>query len=312
MAIDQSTRDWLKRVVLIANQKGGVGKTTVVSGLAVEVARTGRKVLVIDADQQGNLSRRDLGAPADGGLALAKTLQFGEPMQITAGVRPGLDLASGGRHLSAVGMIAAASGGQIDLAANLGTRLAALCAEQRYDLVLIDSGPGDVSMLDALLNVARYLLVPSQQDEASLDGVEFLADRYLNARRGGAAIDLLGAVLFRVDPRATARNADILSDITALLEGTAPPFEATIRDNKAAAIDQRRASLTARELVDELKTARTDRLSKLRKGLKVVRGGEGQLWARDASPLAGDFTRLTHEVLTRLVARETAEAGVAP
>lgn len=53
----------LPETVLFATQKGGNGKTTTVANLGVAIARTGRKVLVIDADQQGNLTVDDLRFP---------------------------------------------------------------------------------------------------------------------------------------------------------------------------------------------------------------------------------------------------------
>lgn len=296
-------RELLKRVVLVANQKGGVGKSTIVANVAGDVAAAGRRVLVVDGDQQGNVSTVDLGVKGDNGRGLAKTLQYGDRLEPVRAARPHLDVIPGGRDLGPVGMMAAASAGHVDLAANLGSALGALCAQERYDLVLIDSGPGDVPLLDALLRTARYLVVPATVDQASLDGVQFLADRYLYARRAGAAVELLGAVLFNVNPRATARNAAVIEQVTAMLEGASAPFSAMIRSAQASSVDQRNHHLTASELVVESETQKKSRLSQLREGVKIRR--EQSLWSRDSTALAEDFRQLTREILTRLAAKET-------
>lgn len=73
----------------------------------------------------------------------------------------------------------------IDMAVNLESALTALCEAQGYDLVLIDSGPGDVPLLDTYLAVANYLLIPTRDDQASLGGVERLARRFGRARNQG-------------------------------------------------------------------------------------------------------------------------------
>ncbi len=68
------------RVVLVANQKGGVGKSTTVAAIAEMIAaagKRGRRVLVVDGDPQANVTVEDLGVDGDGGQSLAQTLQFG-------------------------------------------------------------------------------------------------------------------------------------------------------------------------------------------------------------------------------------------
>ena len=241
----------LARTVLVANQKGGVGKSSIVAAIGGMLAGPDRRVLIVDADQQGNVTRSDLGVDGDRGQSLAMALQYTQPLTPLRDVRPGLDIVPGGPHLATVGaMVATASSSGLDIAANLAATLADLCAQERYALVLIDSGPGDAPMLDALLDTARYLLVPSCDDDASLEGVELLANRYLRARRRGSVIDLLGVVLFNVNPRANVRNAQVLANIQAMLEGSgAAPFEALIRTDKAAAVDLRARHLTPVELV---------------------------------------------------------------
>jgi chromosome partitioning protein len=300
----------LARTVLIANQKGGVGKSSITTALAGMIARPDRRVLVVDADPQGNATNSDLGAAGDKGRGFMMTLQYGEPLPVTRDIRPGLDLVSGGSMLAQVGgLTATAASSGIDVVANLMNGLAAACQEIDPYLVLIDSGPGDAPLLDALLRTARYLVVPTRDDDASLSGVELLALRYLKARQQ-APIELLGVVLFDVNPRATARNAQVLADLDSLLEGSgATSFPTTIRTDRAAALDLRAAHLLPGELVDATQNSNKARLEKLRRGGKHrVDAGpdelDARLWSRDPTPLANDYQALARELLTRLAAAE--------
>jgi chromosome partitioning protein len=295
------TSDDLARVVLVANQKGGVGKSSIVAATAGMVARPKSRVLVIDADPQGNVSRLDLGTPGDRGRALAMALQYAEPFEPVRDVRAGLDVIPGGPLLSGLAAAAATTG--VSLAENLRQTLTELCSREEYALVLIDSGPGDATILDALLATARYLVVPSSDDAASLEGVELLARRYLRARQSGAQVELLGVVLFNANLRATTRNQMVLDSIDQMLDGSgASRFETIIRSDKAAAIDLRARSLTPKELVAEAAGERRSRLSALRSGHSPT--GE-RLWSRDPAGLATDYQDLSREILRRIADRES-------
>lgn len=304
----------LSRVVLVANQKGGVGKTSIVTAVAGLVARPDRRVLVVDADQQGNATISDLGVSGDRGRGLMTALQYGDAPAVERDVRPGLDLVAGGPLLAQVGALTAtAAQTGLDLARNLRSALAQLCAAGGYQLVLVDSGPGDAPLLDALLRVARYLVVPTKDDDASLSGVELLALRYLQAQQSGAAVQLLGVVLFDANPRATARNGQVLAELGEMLAGSgASSFQTIIRSDRAAALDLRSAHLTPAELVAAAAEQNRSRLARLRAGggrhRADRRAGDepGRLWSRDPSGLAGDYQALAREILTRLAAAERA------
>lgn len=300
----------LQRTVLVANQKGGVGKTSIVSALAGLTARPDRRVLVVDADPQGNATSSDLGVEGDRGRSLVTALQYGDALEVVTDVRPGLDLVAGGPYLAQVGAITAtASQTGTDVLANLRRALAGACSQGGYTLVLIDSGPGDAPLLDALLGTVRYMIVPTRDDDASLSGVELLAARYLRARQQGALVTLLGVVLFDANPRATARNREVLADVDALLDGSgAAAFETMIRSDRASAMDLRNAHMTPGELVVAIEAQNRDRLARLSGG-KHRRQDDGEpqalrLWSRDPSALATDYQELTREVLGRIASAE--------
>jgi cellulose biosynthesis protein BcsQ len=306
----------LRRTVLVANQKGGVGKTSITVGVGAMVARPAskqrpeRRVLIVDADPQGNATTSDLGVAGDRGAGLMKALQYGEPPEVFRDVRPGLDLIAGGPLLAqAGGLSATAAQSGLDMVGNLMKALAEVCAETNPAAVLIDSGPGDAPLLDALLQISRYLIVPTRDDDASLSGVELLALRYLRARKLGP-IQLLGVVLFDINPRATARNAQVLADLDELLEGSgATSFPMMIRSDRAAALDLRTAHLTPGELVEATSNASKARLARLgRNGRHRADAGPDEvdlrLWSRDPSPLANDYQALAGELLRRIATAE--------
>jgi cellulose biosynthesis protein BcsQ len=295
------------RAILVANQKGGVGKSTTVAAVAEMIAaagKRGRRVLVVDGDPQANVTVEDLGVQGDRGQSLAKTLQFGAALEPIRNVRENLDIIAGGPQLAVVGAAAhlMAENG-IDMAANLQTQLARLCEAEQYDLVLIDSGPGDVPLLDTYLATANYLLIPTRDDQGSINGVERLAKRFWRARTNGALIQLLGVVIFDVNPRATVRNKEIFEQVSEMLEGSgSSPFDVTIRTAKAEAVDMRNLHKTAGELVALARDNQKVRLSKLRGKESPDRA----MWTNDPTGFANDYQELTRQIVARLVSYESA------
>ncbi|HRD10749.1 MAG TPA: ParA family protein [Mycobacterium sp.] len=294
------------RTILVANQKGGVGKSTTVAAVAEMIAaagKRGRRVLVVDGDPQANVTVEDLGVTGDRGQSLSQTLQYGAPLVPVRNVRPNLDVVAGGPQLAVVGAAAhLMSENGINMAINLETALSALCESEGYDLVVIDSGPGDVPLLDTYLAVANYLLIPTRDDQASLGGVERLARRFWRARKHGASIQLLGVLLFDVNPRAVKRNQEVFAQVREMLEGSGTtPFDITIRSAPAAAVDMRTLHRTAGELVALAHDDRRSRLARLRDKQSPERG----LWTSDPSGLAADYQELVREIIGRLVRFES-------
>lgn len=288
--------------ILVGNQKGGVGKSSIVANVAVAIARKGRKVCVFDVDQQGNLTTEDLGVPLeewDRGKNLGSVLQFGADLKPYKNIRRNLDVVMGGPSLGLVTTAAdrAADAG-IDIADNFRRALGDLCQREEYDIILLDSGHGDVTLLLALLEVCSHLVVPAREDSASRRGVEQLAASYLRAKKRGSTIALLGVVLFEVAPRATARNAVITERIRELLEGSgAEPFTATIRHAPEPALVARERHLTMQELANLTDQSQSEVLQALKDGRSA---DLPRLRARDPAPVANDYGNLTREILQRV------------
>ena len=92
--------DWtdvLSRVVLVANRKGGVLKSSLVRAIAAVLTAAGYRVLVVDGDPQGNVSKIDFGLETDRGRALAMAMQYGT--DLTPETVRGVDVISGGPEL---------------------------------------------------------------------------------------------------------------------------------------------------------------------------------------------------------------------
>lgn len=295
--------DALKRVVVVANRKGGVLKSSIVRNVADVAARAGYRVLVVDGDPQGNLSEIDFGLDTDGGRGLAMALQYGTELKPMAAAG-GVDVVCGGPELQGAIGAAMMPASEVSLEGNLRTALAQVASG--YDLVLIDSGPGDTRLLDAYLWGSRWLVVPTLDDEAALAGVDKMGQRYVAAKRAGAGIEFLGAVVGKVNPRATARNAEVRREVEEMLGEEAAPFDATIRYDAAGRVDARRHGMSARDVADEAVRQGKARLQRV----KGESSEPGEVWwsnGKNAGQgLAEDYERLTREILTRIGAKEVA------
>jgi chromosome partitioning protein len=191
------------RVIAIANQKGGVGKTTTAVNLAVALAGAGRRVLLIDLDPQGNATSgltivRDGEQRALHSKTVYDALVVGVPLhEIVREVRAGLFLAAGGGDLV---------GAEIELATmegreqRLHTLLDPLVLE--YNYVLIDTPPSlGILTLNALV-AADTVLVPMQCEYYALEGLSSLLAtirKVKNALR--PSLEIEGLVLTMFDPR---------------------------------------------------------------------------------------------------------------
>jgi len=162
------------RVITIANQKGGVGKTTTTVSLGGLIAEAGHRVLLLDIDPHGSLSSY-FGLESDG-LALSSYTLFQERKELSPeGVRrliqktnfPRLDLLP---STTALATLERQAIGQDGMGLVLNRALAQLVDD--YDYVLIDTPPLlGVLMINALA-ACQTLVVPVQTEFLALKGLE--------------------------------------------------------------------------------------------------------------------------------------------
>lgn len=215
------------RVLAIANQKGGVGKTTTAINLGTALAAVGRRTLLIDLDPQGNASTGlgvDAGARESGAYELLL-----ESLPLAEAVRPTpvpdlqivpatVDLSSADIHL------------HDDAGRGLRLRKAIRSAAEgqgAYDYILIDCPPSLNLLTVNAMAAADSVLVPLQCEFFALEGLSQLLKTIEQVRGGlNPALRIQGIVLTMYDRRnnlSSQVEADVREALGALVYETVIP-----------------------------------------------------------------------------------------
>jgi chromosome partitioning protein len=196
----------MKRVIAIANQKGGVGKTTTAVNLAASLAATKRTVLLVDLDPQGNAT---MGCGVD-----KANLAHGGALEVLLGETPiesalvsievaGFTLLPSNQDLTAaeVQLLAMSSGRETQLKKALAPVLA------RFDVVVIDSPPALNLLTVNALVAADSVLVPMQCEYYALEGLSALMSTIEQIRAAAnPQLAIEGILRTMFDPRNNLAN----------------------------------------------------------------------------------------------------------
>jgi chromosome partitioning protein len=201
-----------QRIFAIANQKGGVGKTTTAINLGTALAAMGYNTLLIDLDPQGNASTGVGIERAQRAIGTYEILLEGVPLDdaiVTTAV-PKLALVPASVDLA---------GAEIELvnAERRERRLKEALADagKRFDYILIDCPPSLNLLTVNALVAADALLVPLQTEFYALEGLSFLVQTVERVKRGlNPKIELAGIVLTMFDRRNSLSDA-VASDVRA-------------------------------------------------------------------------------------------------
>ena len=202
------------RILAIANQKGGVGKTTTAINLGTALAAVGERVLLLDSDAQGNAST-GLGVPrALRHKTLYDVLMDKLPVAqaIVKTALPGLDLLAADPDLSGI---------EVELGQTprrsyrLRDALAPIRANLSYDYVLIDCPPALSLLTVNAMTAADAVLVPLQCEFFALEGLTQLM-RTIDLVRGSLnpSLEIQGVVLTMFDRR-NSLSGQVASDVRA-------------------------------------------------------------------------------------------------
>ena len=200
----------MARIISVANQKGGVGKTTTTVNLGACLAYDGKKVLLIDSDAQGN---------ATSGLGVRKPDVKQDIYDVLVNEVPIKDtiIETSRENLSIVPATLQLAGAEIELTSMMAreSRLKSALAEvsDDYDFILVDCPPSLGHLTINAFTASDAILIPVQCEYYALEGLSQLLNTVrLVQKHFNPGLEIEGVLLTKYDAR-TNLGAEVVEEV---------------------------------------------------------------------------------------------------
>lgn len=220
-------------IIAVANQKGGVGKTTLTIHLAVLMARAGRSVAIIDADPQANATSWLLGgARTHAGLFEALVVETPMPKLLRVlDAWHGMRLLAGDTRTGDAMMLMTRTDRPFEAVADVLRQVG-----DHADVVLIDMPPSRYAGFKETLYTADWVLAPTQLERLSMEGIGYMAETCAAlAKEHSRAPRLLGIVPNMTRQQTKEHQAQMAELVAAFGPVVWPPIPLSVRVTEASA-----------------------------------------------------------------------------